>query len=565
MASPRFPEPPASITPTTVVAVDALLARLVGKRDDWVKVTIAERIRLLERIRDDLIVEAGPWARTISRLKGIQPDDALHGEDWLAGPVVTMRNVQQLIKALQAGGQPKPPALRQRKDGQWIADVMPWSMWDKLLLTGWTAEVWIEPGQPPSQGRIYREKQEHGKVALVLAAGNVTAIGAMDVLYKIFVENEVVVMKMNPVNEAGGPHIEKIFQSLTNAGVFGVVYGGGDIGKHLTDHASVDTIHITGSDKTHDAIIWGATPEEQDKNKKAGTPRLNKPISSELGCVTPVLVLPGPWSDADIAFQADQVAGMVAQNGSFNCNAAKSIVTWRGWPLRQKFIAAVEDALRRAAPRKAYYPGAEARYQAFIAKYPKHKVLGATGEGVVPWTLIPEVPPTKGEYALSTEAFCGVVAETSLEAADEGAFIDAALAFANDACWGTLSCMVLAHPETQKVHAGRFDAFIAGLRYGGIAVNGWAGSLFGLAQTTWGAFPGHPLDNIESGRGVVHNTFLFDHPQKSVVRFPWRISPKPVWSSSHKTLNLVGERLFAIEAQPSFLRLPALLLAAVRG
>ena len=43
---------------------------------------------------------------------------------------------------------------------------------------------------------------------------------------------------------------------------------------------------------------------------------------------------------------------------------------------------------------------------------------------MVPWTLIPEVPPTKGEYALSTEAFCGVVAETSLEAADEGAFID---------------------------------------------------------------------------------------------------------------------------------------------
>jgi len=565
MASPRFPEPPASITPTTVAATDALLARLVEKKDAWVKVGIPERIRLLEAIRDALIVEAGPWARTISRLKGIEPTDPLHGEDWLAGPVVTMRNVQQLIKALQAGGQPKPPALRQRKDGQWVADVMPWGMWDKLLLTGWTAEVWIEPGQAPSQGRIYREKQEHGKVSLVLAAGNVTAIGAMDVLYKIFVENEVVVMKMNPVNEAGGPHIERIFAALMTAGVFGVVYGGGDIGKHLTDHASVDTIHITGSDKTHDVIIWGGTAEEQEKNKKAGTPRLNKPISSELGCVTPVFVLPGPWSDADLAFQADQVAGMVAQNGSFNCNAAKCIVTWKGWPLREKFIGAVEDALRRAAPRKAYYPGAQARYQAFLEKYPNHKVIGATGEGVVPWTLIPNVPPKKGEYALSTEAFCGVVAETSLEAADEGAFIDAALAFGNDVCWGTLSCMVLAHPQTQQAHAAHFDAFIAGLRYGGIAINGWAGSLFGLGQTTWGAFPGHPLDNIESGRGVVHNTFLFDHPQKSVVRFPWHISPKPVWSPSHKTLNLVGERLFAIEAQPSFLRLPALLLAAVRG
>ena len=86
MASPRFPEPPASITPTTVAATDALLARLVEKKDTWVKVSIPERIRLLEVIRDALIVEAGPWARTISRLKGIEPTDPLHGEDWLAAP-----------------------------------------------------------------------------------------------------------------------------------------------------------------------------------------------------------------------------------------------------------------------------------------------------------------------------------------------------------------------------------------------------------------------------------------------------------------------------------------------
>jgi len=563
MSSPRFPEPPPSVPPTPRADVDALVERLKAKKDAWVKVGIPERIKLLEQIRVDLIAEAAAWARTISRLKGLTPDEPLHGEDWLAGPVVTMRNVQQLKKALHEGGQPNPPGLRQRKDGQWVADVMPWSIWDKLLLTGWTAEVWIEPGQPPSQGRIYREKQDHGKVALVLAAGNVTAIGAMDVLNKIFVENEVVVMKMNPVNEAGGPHIEKIFSALTQAGVFGVVYGGGEIGKHLTDHTSVDTIHITGSDKTHDLIIWGSTPEEQAKNKAANTPRLNKPISSELGCVTPVLVLPGTWSDKDIAFQADQVAGMVAQNGSFNCNAAKAIVTWKGWPQREQFINAVSEVLKKTTPRKAYYPGAQQRYEAFLKQYPNHKVLGATGEGVVPWTLIPDVPAKTGEYALSTEAFCGVIADTSLEAASAEDFIDKALAFANDTCWGTLSCMVLAHPDTQK--SPKFDAFIAGLRYGGIAINGWAGSLFGLGQTTWGAFPGHSLTDIQSGRGVVHNTLLFDHPQKSVVRFPWRISPKPVWSPTHKTLHKVGERLFNIEAEPSVLRIPPLLVAALTG
>lgn len=563
MVSPRFPEPPPSVPPTPLATVDEIVARLAAKKDEWVKVSIPERITLLEQVRAAIIREADAWARTISRLKGIDPSDPLHGEDWLAGPVVTMRNVQQLIRSLHAGGQPRPPGLRQRKDGQWVADVMPWSMWDRLILTGWTAEVWIEPGKAPSQGRIYRERQEKGALGLVLAAGNVTSIGPMDVLSKLFVDNEVVVMKMNPVNEAGGPHIERMFAPLKAAGVFEVVYGGGDVGKHLTDHPLVDTIHITGSDRTHDAIIWGSTPEEQARNKAAGTPRLSKHITSELGCVTPVLVMPGPWSDADIAFQADQVAGMVTQNGSFNCNAAKAIVTWKGWPLRDKFMAAVEAVLKRAAPRKAYYPGAEQRYQAFLEKYPHHKVLGQTGEGVVPWTLLPDVPAKKGEYALSTEAFCGVVADTTLDAKDESDFFDVALAFANDTSWGTLSCMVIAHPATQA-HA-KFDGFIAGLRYGGVAINGWAGSLFGLAQTTWGAFPGHPLDNIESGRGAVHNTLLFDHPQKSVVRFPWRINPKPVWSPTHKTLADVGRTLFAIEAEPSLLKLPPLLWAALRG
>ena len=566
MSSPSFPEPPPSVPPTSVADVDALLARLVAKKDAWVKTSIPERLALLERIRVDLKNEAAAWAATVSRVKGIGVDDPLHGEDWLAGPVVTMRNVQQLKKALQANGQPKPPGLRQRKDGQWVADVMPWGTWDKVLLTGWEAEIWMEPGQPPSQGRIYREKQDGpGKVGLVLSAGNVTSIGPMDVLTKLFVDNEVVVMKMNPVNEAGGPHIEKIFKSLVDAGVFGIVYGGGDIGKHLTDHPSVDTIHITGSDKTHDAIIWGGTPAEQEKNKAAGTPRLDKPITSELGCVTPVLVIPGAWSDSDIRFQADAVAGMVAQNGSFNCNAAKVIVTWKDWPQREQFLSAVEDVLRRAPARKAYYPGAEQRYKNFLQNYPNHKVVGQTGAGVVPWTIIPDVPAKKGEYALSNEAFCGVVATTSLPAESEAAYLDAVLDFANDACWGTLSCMVIAHPKTMTEHAAKFDHLIAGLRYGGIAINGWAGSLFGTAQTTWGAFPGHSLDNIVSGKGAVHNTLLFDHPQKSVIKLPWNSGPKPVWSPTHKTLHDLGRNLFAIEAEPSALKVPALLFAALRG
>ncbi len=562
MTSPRFPEPPPSVPATPVARIDELLARLHDKKDAWAKLSIPQRVAYLEDAQKNLQREAEAWARAISQLKGISPDDVLAGEDWLAGPMTTARNIRLLIDALKAGGQPKPPALKQRPGGQWVAEVFPTSLEERLAYTGWRGEVWIEPGKPPSQGRIYREKQTEGRVALVLGAGNVTSIAPMDVLYKLFVENEVCILKMNPVNEVGGPFIEKIFAALVDGGFLAVVYGGAEVGKHLTDHPQVGSIHITGSDRTHDAIIWGPDAENA---KKAGKPRIDKPISSELGCVTPVMVVPGPWSDGDLEFQARHVAGMVAQNGSFNCNAAKVVVTAKGWELRERFLAKLETALGKAPPRKAYYPGAEQRYAQFVEKYPKAKVLGQQGPQIVPWTVLPDVPAQKGEYALSNEAFCGVLAETSLDAKDAPDFMAKVTAFANEELWGTLSCMVLIHPETQKQHAAAFDKLLSELRYGGIAVNGWAGAIYGLCQTTWGAFPGHTLEDIQSGRGVVHNTFLFDYPQKSIIYLPFRIKPTPVWFADHRNLRALGEKLTRFEAAPSMLKFPGLVAQALKG
>lgn len=33
-----------------------------------------------------------------------------------------------------------------------------------------------------------------------------------------------------------------------------------------------------------------------------------------------------------------------------------------------------------------------------------------------------------------------------------------------------------------------------------------------------------------SGIGFVHNTYLFDHPQKGVMIAPWTYFPQPLWS-----------------------------------
>jgi len=46
---------------------------------------------------------------------------------------------------------------------------------------------------------------------VVLGAGNVSSIGPMDTLYKLFAEGQVVILKMNPVNEYLGPFIDEAF------------------------------------------------------------------------------------------------------------------------------------------------------------------------------------------------------------------------------------------------------------------------------------------------------------------------------------------------------------------
>ena len=565
MGSPTFPEPPPSIPDTDFAALDAAVERVAQQKEAWAKLGIADRLRVLEGMVDSVQAQAEGWAKASCKAKGIDYDSPMAGEEWLAGPYQLARNIRLLIETLKENGKRKPASIRRRPDGQAIAKVFPMDALDKIMFTGFTGEVWIEPGQEPTQGATYGENPPSGKVCLVLGAGNISCIGPMDVLHKMFIDNEVCVLKMNPVNDYSGPFVEKAMKSLVDAGYLAVVYGGAEVGKHLTAHDDIETIHITGSAATHDAIVWGGTPEEQEKNKTAGTPKCTKPISSELGAVTPLLVVPGPWSDKEIQFQAQHVAGMIRHNASFDCNAVKVILTAEGWPLREKFLKAVEEALQATPPRKAYYPGAHQRYQAFLDQYDQAKPLGERSEEVVPWTLIPNVPASGEEYACNNEAFCGVVADIAIDADDAQSFLTKAVDFANDEVWGTLSCAMLVHPETERAYKEEVEDAVAKLRYGGIGYNVWPGTLFGLVNTTWGAFPGHPLDDIESGVGYVHNTLLLDHPQKSVFRGPFVIKPKPVWFPHHKTLKEMGIALTRFEAAPSFLALPGVIWNALRG
>jgi acyl-CoA reductase-like NAD-dependent aldehyde dehydrogenase len=554
-------------------ALDRMLEALDRRKGVWTRVGTERRAVILRSCIEGVLEVADEWVAQAVAAKGLAADSAHAGEEWISGPMITVRYLRLLTEAMEQGGRPVPPGMRRGPRGEPIAQVFPLGAWDRVLYPGVQAEVWIEPGMLPTQGRIYCDKRGNrdaarGRVALVLGAGNVASIPPTDLLYKLFVEDQVVLLKMNPVNEYLGPLLRRAFSRLIDAGFLDIVYGGAEVGSYLCRHERVETIHLTGSDHTYDAIVWGATPEERSRRKAARTPLVDKPFTAELGCVSPVLVAPGRWTPGEIEFQARAVAGMVAHNASFNCNAAKVLVSPSNWKQRGDFLDAVQDRLRQLPSRRAYYPGALERYGAFLDRYPQARPLSAGGPGVVPWTWIPDVPARAGEYALNTEAFCGVLAEVTLDGGrigDPAAFLADAVRFANERVWGTLSCTVLVSNAARAALGDGLERTVADLRYGGVGINVWPAVLFGLGVTTWGAFPGHTPEEIGSGIGAVHNALLFDHPQKSVAWAPSVMAPTPPWFPDHQNLPAVGRKVTRFEASPSALDLPSLGLSALLG
>jgi acyl-CoA reductase-like NAD-dependent aldehyde dehydrogenase len=520
---------------------DRAIEKLSDRKQIWITVDIPTRIEYLHRCIKSVIAVAEEWANAACLAKGIDPTSQLAGEEWMVGAVATLLNLRQLITSLQANGQPRPVNVGSRSNGQIVAQVFPDSLMDRLLWLGFKSEIWITPNQPATQGLIYHTPPANGTVSLVLGAGNISSIAPMDTLYKLFAKNQVVLLKMNPVNDYLGAILQQALQPLIADGFVQIVFGGADLGRYLCQHPKIETIHVTGSAQTHDAIVWGDSQ----------TP-LHKPITSELGCVTPILVVPGNWSPSDLAFQARHVAAMVVHNASFNCAAAQVLVTSEGWQQREAFLTQLKQELAKIPARQAYYPGTAERYRGFLDRYPQAEIVGEQAAHSVPWTVISKVPADGGEYALTTEAFCGILAEVQLEGAEAKSFLAEAVEFANTKIWGNLSCVVLVDALTQKKYAAELESAIANLHYGAIGLNVWTGVLYFLSPLTWGAFPGNPLDNIQSGRGVVHNTHLFDHPQKSVLRAPFRIRPTPSWFAGHKTLLPLAQALAKLQVNPSW-------------
>lgn len=533
------PATPHELSPGTRAPLDAALTRLRAGAAEWTALPAADRRDLLRRVRVAVADAADDWARIAAASKGLSARHPLAGEEWLAGPYAAIVALDAHADTLDALARGRSPLSGIRTGtapgGRTVVHTSPLRFSDRILLSGYTTEVWLQPGITSHEARDAaglgsRHPLRSTGVGLVLGAGNVTSIPFLDVLYELLAEGRVALLKVNPTQDALVPVFERAFAPLIEAGFTAVASGGGDVGAYLTRHPEVDHVHITGSETTFRAIVG------------SGADRLRVPITAELGGVSPIIVVPGRWSKADLRFQAEHVATMRLHNSGHNCIAGQVVLLSRDWDQREDFERELHRAFARTPKRPVWYPNAAARLERVREVYPDAEWFAdgtraiAAGDGEIE----------------TTEYFAPVLGIVDLPGTG-AAFVDAAVAHANERLTGTLGANVLVDPLTQESLGAQFDEAMARLRYGTVAINAWTAFGFLTPTATWGAFPGGTVDDAPSGIGIVHNALLLDDVERSVVRGPFRpfprslgrgrfsALPKPPWFVTSRTGRAVSE------------------------
>jgi hypothetical protein len=571
-----MPVPAEAGRPNSRRDLDEMLARLRSGAVALARLSLWERIALARSMQAGYLARAEDIVQASCTAKGIGRGTPLEGEEWATGPWCVARQLRLVVEALQSlartGNTPIGPVER-TPEGRVAVRVFPASRRDAVLFSRITVAVHMldgvtEEAMHASRAPFYRGRGHDGRTVLVLGAGNLSGIPAMDVITKLFNESKACLLKVSPVNAYLGPLFEAAFAEPISRGFLAIAYGGSAEGGYLIDHPDIDEIHLTGSDATYDRIVWGPPGAEREARKARNEPLVTKPITAELGNVSPVLVVPGPYSDQELAFQARSIAGAVTCNASFNCNSAKMLVTPRGWARRDALLAAVEHGLASAPARVAYYPGAADRWRRLTRNRPRIRTIGGEREGGLPWTLVPGLDADdSAEAAFSTEPFCSILSEAPVASDDAVDFLERAVDFANERLWGTLSADIVVHPRTlgDPRVASAFERAISRLRYGAVTVNSWSGFVFTYGTPPWGAYPGSTRADIQSGTGWVHNTSMLEGVEKAVLRHPLTIVPKPATFPGHRTAHTLLRRLTRLEGNGAWTGVPGVVAAAMRG
>ena len=171
---------------------------------------------------------------------------------------------------------------------------------------------------------------------------------------------------------------------------------------------------------------------------------------TESGGVTPVIVVPGEWAEADFERQAQVIATMLTLGASYEPGAARLLITDRGWRGRDRLLAGVREVLRGVPNRFAFQSGAQGRFARFMRAHPDMELLGTGHSDSLPWGLITNLNPYGEDLVFTTDPFAPILSEVPLRSPSIPEFIGRAVAFCNERVSGTLVSTVIADPRSSR-------------------------------------------------------------------------------------------------------------------
>ncbi len=510
--------------------IDDYLRDLKDHQLEWVETfPIAKKVELLQATLANVAKYEQEWIE-LDLLARHVPEGHWGGQDSSLWPRICMGSIMgylELMKEIEAHGGSKPWVKAQQDGDHVVVESYPRDKEEELRMPGLRGEIHLLKGTRVEdlasyQAVRYKDKSFKGAVSLILGAGNAASLSPSDILHKLFVEKEVVVYKSNPVLEYLGGLLEKIFEPFVTAGFLRIVVGGAKEGQYLTTHPLVDNIHMTGSDKTFEAIVFGPG-EEGRKNKEVGIRHNPKPVSAELGNVSPVIVVPGDWEEEDFDQQAGNLLYMLMPLMGYACLAMRVLILPKGWDGNEKLINKLAEKMSKTPQGVNYYPGTNQTFSDAMSCYPGALLFGELKEDKQPWMFVSGLESSSDEIAFSREFWSTFTSQTMVEGATKDEYLMNAVKFANEKLWGTLSSAIIVDPKSEKEleTSGTLKKAIHELRYGTVAINIGSITTF-VINGPWGGYPGSTYTNIQSGNCFTGNRFMLDKIEKGVVYAPFK-------------------------------------------
>lgn len=375
---------------------------------------------------------------------------------------------------------------------------------------------------------VYYEQSKKGTVSLVLGAGNQNFLSFIDVLERIFIHKECVLLKHHPLRPfLFGPY-GVLLEPLINEGIFHMILDNGlEMTQKLICCPIVSHVHFTGSEKTFASI---------NQQLIMNNPRCK--MSAELGCATPWVIFPGSWKNIELQNIAKMLVASKKANGGCNCLSVQLLILPSQWKLKDVFMEYLLIEIMDQKTFPAYYPYSRKRKEKWLTKYDENIVQIPSKERVstlnndqnnelknyddMSVILYGNIHPedTIGKD-LEYDCFFNEIFGPMLVCAELDYFNNDELEFTTNLCsylnsdkvCGSLSCSLFIPSTFPEEYV---EKCIVDLNYGTITIN--CSNVFGYSAAMMGGTWGSYYKDNRSGRGRIGNLYQLSNVTKTILR-----------------------------------------------